>query len=654
MRLAPQVTPRELLDRYGPSLAVIAVLVMLVVLLPSNTRDQERISAGLGPTQPNFGGAGDDTLDAGAVGGEAAAGGPAIGGGPGRRAGPSGGGPIPLDTSALESGGVRDVVIETESGTWGPGIFPEAPPGTCRVDGRLPGFSFYQPRCAPVFRGDNGGATWKGVTADTVKVARLYGPVDPGTQAALRALNAADTRTTAKRVDNALIHYYNNHVETYGREVVWDDRNASGNASNDEKARADAAQLAADGYFAVWPSVATDVNETTLAQELAARGVMCFCTASNPRPYYQRNSPYVWSSLPILEEYYEHLAEYIGKRLAGKTAKWAGDPTLTARQRKFGLIYVNGNRDRINAEADDAARYFQSLLAGYGVGLVTQSYTYDPPANAQNAPTYLAKMKDAGVTTLLCFCDPLIPVHFYKAATGLQYYPEHLITGAILMDTTFFGRTYDQAQWRNAFGISPLWVFFTDVSRSSGYVSYYHGDPGPRSRPECDPDPCEGVGINVRQAPIQLMMNGTMYSGPYLTPGNFALGFYRAGRSGGVPHAPLVYFTPESHTAIKDFTEVWWSNCTRRTDVPCAGTDETGREGQGVLLKAAAGTRYELGEWPVADPYAFTDDPRPVFTSDTPPQIFPHADDGHTHGKFNSPTAPACRSCPPTLKNRWT
>jgi hypothetical protein len=46
--------------------------------------------------------------------------------------------------------------------------------------------------------------------------------------------------------------------------------------------------------------------------------------------------------------------------------------------------------------------------------------------------------------------------------------PDAVVVGTGLADTTTAGRLYDERQWRNAFGISPLWVTWETVARSPG------------------------------------------------------------------------------------------------------------------------------------------------------------------------------------------
>jgi hypothetical protein len=60
------------------------------------------------------------------------------------------------------------------------------------------------------------------------------------------------------------------------------------------------------------------------------------------------------------------------------------------------------------------------------------------------------------VTTVVFLGDPVMPIYLTKAATDQNYYPEWIITGTVLTDSTALGRNYDQTQWAHAFGISSL------------------------------------------------------------------------------------------------------------------------------------------------------------------------------------------------------
>jgi len=603
------LTLREILDRYGPLIAVGVVLTMLVVLMPGGGGDQQRVDAG--------------DLASGVGGTDTDAGAPDISG----TSGQSGS----FASGSGTGGGGTGSDTGTAAGTGGGGSGGEAagssaapPPADtkCREDGALPAFSNYAPPCIPVFTGDNSGSTYTGVTGDKIKVVYYFGYSSAATQATLRAIGADDPRPQSMDVAKTLTRYFNIHYETYKRQVELVFFESDIETDDDAGLKANAVKIAQE----IKPFLVIGA-EDTVATELAARGIMCICTVSEASGYYQQNAPYTFGILPEAEEYFQQMAEYIGKRLAGRPAQHAGElnPTLRTTERKFGLIYIEGVESKIDPRAKEAVAYYEQELAKYGVRLTKKvAYVYDAARSQEQATNIIAQMSDAGVSNLACACDPLYPIFLTKAATQQQYYPEWFITGTALTDTTFFGRTYDPAQWTNAFGISPLYVFWEDITQSTGYKEFHH------MRPDAAQGD-EGTQINVREPAFSLLFAGIHYAGPNLTPENFAKGLWNAPARGGTPTVVLVKFTPESYTAIKDFTEVFWNPTTR-------AKDETGKDGVGVLLKVAGGKRYTPGTWPKADPNVFNTEGT-IFAA-TEGLNWPHDEDGHTHGPEER-----CRSC---------
>src|SRR5207245_1231406 len=112
----------------------------------------------------------------------------------------------------------------------------------CRPDGRQSGISRYMPPCQPLFTGDNGGETAQGVFPDKVVVVRYIAQSNPAVDAALVAAGASDQREDLDRMTAAEFKYFNQHYETYGREIQYITMDGSGQASNDAAMRADAAK----------------------------------------------------------------------------------------------------------------------------------------------------------------------------------------------------------------------------------------------------------------------------------------------------------------------------------------------------------------------------------------------------------------------------
>ena len=86
------------------------------------------------------------------------------------------------------------------------------------------------------------------------------------------------------------------------------------------------------------------------------------------------------------------------------------------------------------------------------------------------------------MTSIIFSGDPIAPGTFTTEATNQDYFPEWIITGSALVDTTAAARSFDQEQWSHAFGISPL-AARVDPSRSPGPTSSTCGTRARSRRP---------------------------------------------------------------------------------------------------------------------------------------------------------------------------
>jgi hypothetical protein len=272
----------------------------------------------------------------------------------------------------------------------------------------------------------------------------------------------------------------------------------------------------------------------------------------------------------------------------------------------FGLMYLNGQKGKVDPEGERGRKICEDAFAQYGITFAVQvSYLYDPGRNQNDVSNMIQQFKEAGVTTIVPLVDPLSPILITPEATRQNYYPEWFVTGTGLSDTTTAGRLYDQNQWRHAFGITPLWVTWVDVKQSGGYKEYHDARRN-------DPDGAEGVLCNIYRGVAQQLFTGIQMAGPNLThdtwkAGMFAYPFTPEG--GGRAALPLVGYTPDLPTAIKDFAEVYY-------DITATGTDERGDFGHGMMMKTDDGARYQIGQWPSDDPHVYRGG---IANSDNPP-----------------------------------
>ncbi len=209
--------------------------------------------------------------------------------------------------------------------------------------------------------------------------------------------------------------------------------------------------------------------------------------------------------------------------------------------------------------------------------------------------------------------DPVMPIYLTKAATEQNYFPEWLVTGTVLTDTTTFGRLYDQKQWAHAFGISSLPARLPqDQSDAWRLYTWFYGK---------KPGAPKTVAVNF--PPISTLMTGISLAGPDLTPQTFRDAMFALPPTGGGPTTPQVswgdhgYFVQPDYLAVDDMQEIWW-------DAKAEGLDEQGVKGTGMMRYADGGKRYLPGEMPATDPHAFIQEgsvlgyPKPL-PAETPP-----------------------------------
>src|SRR3954447_26264632 len=306
---------------------------------------------------------------------------------------------------------------------------------------------FFTPECFANVA-DNGGATAKGVTADTITVVVYLAPdTDPILDFITAPIHNDDTADQIQATYQGYTDMFNEYYQTYGRKVNLKFLHGSGTSDDEVSARADAVKAVDElGAFAVWggPALAPAWTE-----EIKARGAICLGCPAIPDP-----SPVVFPITASGDQTRQVLAEYITKKLAGKNAEFAGDDAFKSKPRVLGQVFINTP----GSPAEDDAASFKKLLESNNVTLAAQvpydlSQLIADPAVATNV---VSKLKAAGVSTVIVNADPIAPKSFTEEATKQNYFPEWIFGGNALVDTNAFGRTYDQRQWAHAFGISSL------------------------------------------------------------------------------------------------------------------------------------------------------------------------------------------------------
>jgi hypothetical protein len=615
------------LARYRVVVIVAAAVLLLVALLPDGGRGGSREQAAAGghggstatsesttidtppggPEDPagTPGGAG-DASPVGAPGtpGQAAAGGTTTSTGPvgaGARAGARAG--VALTTSTSARAAAPTALL--------PG--PECDPVTGRI--KVP--TRFAPPCVPSAPA-NGGLTYQGVTAEAITVAVYLNRFDPAARALLTAAGFNDTDEDLKATYRSYLDYFEHHYQTWGRKVKLVFVTPSGADDDEVAARADAIRVATEiKAFASWGG---PVGTNAYADELAARKILCICTVSQPIEYYLARAPYVMSTLMSSTQGYIHRAEYVGKRLAGRPAKHAGDLFLSQQTRSFGLLYY----DTAEQSYRSGIEFFDRELARYHVKLTEKlAFTganIDPAATQEQARTLIAKLKASGVTSIVYAGDPLSPVFFTQEATRQRYNPEWILTGSAFTDTTFFARTYDSTQWAHAFGLSFLPARLPVEETEPWRVHVWHSGTDPAAKAT------HGLIYGIEW----MFFTGIHLGGPAVTPESLRDGLFRFPPTGkgSLTGVHLSFgrhgvWPFDDYLANDDATEVWW-------DTTATGPDEVGQQSIGMYRYVDSGRRYLPGEHPTSAPLAFDREGTVTVYPQAPPgdrsPDYPHRD----------------------------
>lgn len=601
-----------LLTRIGPLGVVAVVWVAIAVLFPSTEPDDAvstTAAPALGATSPA--GAGDApaptdersaTPGVPAQNGSTSSGGGAPAPSAGGTTSSGGTGPV-TDAAGTAHAGTGDAG-EVAAGGTAPAAAPSSEPGTTR-GGRPCGegvrqipVSSYAVPCQPAWSGDNGGATSRGVAADKIIVVERRFPESANSRAVDGVQEQAGIASDAQNdeVFEVFKQYFNEQFELYGREVEWVRYESRFGNSTDEaqsKGREEAcldADVVANeiGAFAVVGTRGGSVSGP-FAECAAQRGVVVLQGAAYfPERFYRELHPYVWNYIMECERISYQVAEYIGKRLGTKNAKWAGDPLLASQPRKYGVYVPNNDEYQHCVDINGAA-----LQSEYGIPVSSRyNYTLDVSRFPDEAARGAVQFKADGVSTIIMACDPISAIFLTQSATSQAYYPEWLLIGVAAQDTDLYGQLYEQEQADgHMFGMSQLGETTEIVGPGSEPGELYEHITG---------EPIY-EGASGGYTGLHMVYNLLQAAGPVLTPQAIADGAMTI-PPGGAPDYPYGYWsftegpdgTPGAgdHTAVEDSREIYW---TQSQQSAANGTP-------GTFVATYDGKRFRNGEWPAEDP----------------------------------------------------
>ena len=435
------------------------------------------------------------------------------------------------------------------------------------------------PPCVPYFDPDidNGGATSKGVTGDSITIAlpqQFFEDLAP-----------------AKK----MAQFFNKRYEFYGRELVLQEYTTSGCVDSQPqpaKMRADAVAVDEElQAFASLAYVACNGADHHYYDALAERKVLSIVdgnTTNGTERNYAARSPYQWNVMAPVETILTHTARFVCATLAGKPPRYAGAAQAQASTRSFGVVTTRAT----DGTTPDLAPLLDGLKGCGVTPLVKVDDTTTAPARA--GVNTMVQMQDAGVTSVMCLCRGNDVAGVYMPAASAQGYQPEWVQSSFIntdLDNTYGGGKAPADQSRNVIGIS-LRNKLLPRQDMPWYWAVREAD--------ATYEPAAGTYYAAHSRYVQLLMlaSGIQLAGPDLTPESFARALHSAQfPNPGARTAPYfqtrVGFAGPRHTMSDDAAMFWFDPQRPGTIDPSV---------PGAVCYVDRGRRYGLGDWRPGDP----------------------------------------------------
>jgi len=421
------------------------------------------------------------------------------------------------------------------------------------------------PPCVASFSGDNGGATWQGVTADRVNVVVTI-------EGAIQYIGASDQSNratpsgrcfdlsrppepfwpehlTAKglRVWQA---YFNRRFQTYHRAVFFTVCYTGSPTADGRKFDA----LSQEELFSPFAVVPETLNGNTdvYIRTVAEHGSVAFGTPVMPQSFYAEYPGQIWGFDPSVELTAENAGSYLCTKVVPNRSVVAG-PDLNGISRKFGVVATSDvdfpNLALLRDEVVDR------LNSCGGTVSATATFPDCCLADDTDVPDYallqMADFKRQGITTVVWTggINGSIP----RAAAALGYFPEWIIVGDGYLDNNNGPTTsHSLAEFHDhAIAVTPH-VVEGGFHEQRCYQAF-------RSENTSMPESDVSYVCGYYQSLLQLF-TAIQVAGPGLTPANVDAGFHAIlPHRSDVADVPSCYYLPGDYTCTKDAQAELWS-----------------------------------------------------------------------------------------------
>ena len=443
---------------------------------------------------------------------------------------------------------------------------------------------YQSPPCVAYWQGDNGGATWKGVSKTTITVAY------PG--------NIPEIPPQMQDI----VAFFNSRFEFYGRKIVLAPFSMGGLYNQYSPTTMYSGAVTVDQQlhaFASLPfaSYQSGAQDSYYYDELARRQIISVTgddTMRTEKDNFDKPglAGYEWTFQPALDTLEKNLGRYLCTSLVGKAPSYAGNPIFPgtravsgAAVRKFGIA----QQYQFSAAVDDSALVSQLKACG----ATPEVKQFEPTESDPQIQSLMSQFGSDGVTSMICVCFGWNMGLLQKNANQVAYQPEWMELGGASFVDDDNGRSGGNANFQQ--------VSHTIGIYAPNKINPITAQPYFWAAHEVDPkgeDAGSQTGINGIESFIQfydamlLLASGIQLAGPHLTPQSFEQGLMAAQfpnpHAGEAPYyQATVGFEPGDHSMVADVGLGYWDESVQ--------SYETGRPG--VFCLVGQGQRFTLNGW---------------------------------------------------------
>jgi hypothetical protein len=473
------------------------------------------------------------------------------------------------------------------------------------------------PPCVAYFDGDNGGATYKGVTAEEIRVLWHIGANEFGTSGTSRGNEAepspgvydvhdAQYDSLSFRLLRLAERYFNERYQLYGRKVHFFVQVGAIFPPPEERRKEAVEGLQANPFVVVdqapgataeYVSAFADDDRLVFVesggQELAV-GLR--------QDFYRQHAGRIWSFGPSLEQRAASMVDYACTAVVNSPVSFSGVAADNGKPRKLAVV---GMRDDVSfPEYTTYTKLISDGIRSCGGDIVvpdgrsTQhcwNERFSPCP--EEAVQEMARYQQAGATTVLMTDNN--DLNMYTGAETIRWQPEFVILGdGYGENTSGMQDTKSQAPDASAHvrAITSNALSPADPADRPCFRAAKSADPAA-------PDQDVRIFWCIMYPTLRTVFVGLQVAGPKLTPTAMDRGFHAIPPLRSTdPQTPACYFDPGDYSCTKDVTLMHWDQNGRTPGDTTA---------QGCWRMTGGGARYLRGTWPdrQIDDRARPDDP---------------------------------------------